>query len=204
MVLPVRGGLIRRSNGLDGSDTSLIVRTQNGDHQAFAELVRRYQAVSFRVAYVVTGSAEEAEDATQEGFIRAFRHIDRFRLDASFRPWLLKIVANAARTRRGRTARHYVVPMTDMNVGAIAEDSGQSPEAIAVADERLNELLAAVGTLRLEDQQVITLRYFLELSEMEMADVLNCARGTVKSRLSRALDRLRFAMGSAVEEARHA
>ena len=172
----------------------MIARAQHGDQQAFAELVRRYQAVSFRVAYIITGSAEEAEDAAQEGFVRAYRNIERFRLDLPFRPWLLRIVANVARTHRGRVVRHLALSLSEPSPPDVTTDGSGSPEAIAIAAESAAELVAALKTLRLEDQQVIALRYFIELSEAETAAVLGCARGTVKSRLSRALGRLRSAM----------
>lgn len=177
----------------------MITRTQHGDHQAFAELVRRYQAVAFRVAYILLGSAEEAEDAAQEGFIRAYRSIDRFRLDSPFRPWLLRIVANAARTRRGRSRRHVSFSLSVPGHQDVTDPS-RSPEALAIADETAAELLATLSTMRDDDQQVIALRYFAELSEAEMAEILHCARGTVKSRLSRALGRLRSAMAASTRK----
>ncbi|MDQ3692371.1 MAG: sigma-70 family RNA polymerase sigma factor [Chloroflexota bacterium] len=152
---------------------------------------------------MITGSAEEAEDAAQEGFIRAYRSIDRFRPGAPFRPWLLKIVANVARTRRGRTGRLISIRLAAVDVEAIAGDVQATPEALAIANEQLDELLTAIGELRQDDQRVIALRYFLDLSEVEMAGVLRCARGTVKSRLSRALVRLRQVMLIATEEAPH-
>lgn len=176
------------------SDASLIERVRLGDHQAFGELVRRYQAVAFRVAFVITGSADEAEDAAQEGFVRAYRSIDRFRPDAPFRPWLLQIVANAARTRRGRAARQLTLSVSNPTAAVERADGAPSPEAVALADERARELLATLSTMRPEDQRVIALRYFVDLSEAEMAEALRCPRGTVKSRLSRALARLRAAL----------
>lgn len=182
----------------------MIARSQHGDQQAFAELVRRYQAVSFRVAYIITGSAEEAEDAAQEGFIRAYRSIERFRMDLPFRPWLLRIVANVARTHRGRVVRHLALSLREPAPSDVATDGSGSPEAIAIADESAAELMTALKTLRLEDQQVIGLRYFLDLSEAETAAVLGCARGTVKSRLSRALVRLRSAIAAPSREVPHA
>ena len=106
------------------------------------------------------------------------------------RPWLLTIVANAARTRRTTAARR---PTLTLQAAAThpSDDSAQSPEAVALVAEQRRELLGAVNALRDDDQQVIAYRYFLDLSEAEMADLLGCARGTVKSRLSRALSRLR-------------
>ena len=152
--------------------------------------MRRYQDVAFRLAYTILGSAEEAEDAAQEGFVRAYHALDRFRRGAPLRPWLLTIVANAARTRRATAARH---PTLTLQTAAThpSDDSAQSPEAVALIAEQRRELLGAVNALRGDDLRVIAYRYFLDLSEAEMATVLGCARGTVKSRLSRALGRLR-------------
>jgi RNA polymerase sigma factor (sigma-70 family) len=152
--------------------------------------VRRYQDVAFRLAYTILGSAEEAEDAAQEGFVRAYHALDRFHSGAPVRPWLLTIVANAARTRRATAARRPVLTLQAV-ASDPSDDSAQSPEAVALITEQRRELLGAVTALRDDDQRVIAYRYFLDLSEAEMAEILGCARGTVKSRLSRALSRLR-------------
>jgi RNA polymerase sigma factor (sigma-70 family) len=175
---------------LDDTESGLVERARRGDVRAYEELVRRYQDVAFRLAYTILGSAEEAEDATQEGFVRAFHALDRFRPDAPLRPWLLTIVANVARSRRATAARR---PTLTLQAAATlpSDDSVQSPEAVALVAEQRRELLGAVNALRDDDQRVIAYRYFLDLSEVEMAAVLGCARGTVKSRLSRALGRLR-------------
>jgi RNA polymerase sigma factor (sigma-70 family) len=102
----------------------------------------------------------------------------------------LTIVANVARSRRATAARR---PTLTLQAAATlpSDDSAQSPEAVALVAEQRRELLGAVNALRDDDQRVIAYRYFLDLSEVEMAAVLGCARGTVKSRLSRALGRLR-------------
>jgi RNA polymerase sigma factor (sigma-70 family) len=175
---------------LDDTDSGLVERARRGDVRAYEELVRRYQDVAFRLAYTILGSAEEAEDAAQEGFVRAYHALDRFRRGAPLRPWLLTIVANAARTRRATAARRPTVTLQAV-AARPSDDSAQLPEAVALSTEQRRELLDAVSALRIDDQRVIAYRYFLELSEAEMAGILGCARGTVKSRLSRALDRLR-------------
>jgi RNA polymerase sigma factor (sigma-70 family) len=174
---------------LDDTDSGLVERARRGDIRAYEELVRRYQDVAFRLAYTILGSAEEAEDAAQEGFVRAYHALGRFRRGAPVRPWLLTIVANAARTRRATSARRPT--LTLQAVATAADDSARSPESVALVAEQRLELLNAVNALRDDDQRVIAYRYFLDLSEAEMAHLLGCARGTVKSRLSRALTRLR-------------
>jgi RNA polymerase sigma factor (sigma-70 family) len=175
---------------LDETEAALVERARSGEVAAYEELVRQYQQVAFRVAYLITGSAPEAEDAAQEGFLRAYRALGQLRADAPLRPWLLTIIANAARTRRSQAARHPTLELGAATEQALPADDA-SPEHAAETAEQRRELLAAIQALRPEDQEVITGRYFLDLSEAEMAGVLGCPRGTVKSRLSRALQRLR-------------
>ncbi len=161
-----------------------------GFHHPYEEIVQRYQQVAFRTAYVITGSAADAEDAAQEGFIKAYRALGRFRAGADPRPWLLQIVANEARNRvrsTGRRAQLELRLVERFRPG----DAAPSPEAAAVASEERKRLLELVKGLTEEDQLVIASRYFLELSGEETAAALGIAEGTVKSRLSRALARLR-------------
>ena len=175
-------------------DAELVARARGGEVAAYEDLVRRYQELAFRTAYLITGQAPEAEDVAQEAFVKAYRALGRFRSDAPFRPWLLQIVANEARNRRRSAARRAALALraaADRPSG----DAAPSPEAAVLASEQRELLLRAVDGLRDADRQVVACRYFLELSEAEMAAVLGCARGTVKSRLSRALDRLREAVG---------
>src|SRR6187200_2849260 len=145
------------------------------------------------MAYLIAGSAVDAEDAAQEGFVKAWGALHRFRPGAPFRPWILQIVANEARNRRRAAGRR--AHLTLRTVAATpAGEAAPSPEANAIGAEQREELLAAVNELREEDRLVIACRYFLELSEEETAAALGWRRGTVKSRLSRALGRLREGM----------
>jgi RNA polymerase sigma-70 factor (ECF subfamily) len=156
--------------------------------------VHAYQGIAFRTAYLVVGDAAEAEDAAQEGFVKAYYALRRFRTGAPFRPWILQIVANEARNRRRSTGRRTALVMRTA-AEAPSGEAAPSPEAALERREQQEALLAAVETLREDDRLVITCRYFLELSEAETAEVLGWRRGTVKSRLSRALERLRAQMG---------
>jgi RNA polymerase sigma factor (sigma-70 family) len=157
---------------------------------AYERLVRGHQEVAFRTAHLITGDASEAEDAAQEAFVKAYRALGRFRSGAPFRPWLLAIVANEARNRRKAAARRAGLVLRAAREGT-TEDNPSSPEAVILSAERREELLEALGRLREEARWAIACRYFLGLSEEETAATLGCARGTVKSRLSRALRRLR-------------
>ena len=167
----------------------LIAAAKAGDQHAYGRLLERHQAVAFRAACLITGSAVEAEDATQDACVKAWLALSRFRPGASFRPWLVRIAINEARNRRrgaGRRAR-LVLRLGPEAAGAAPAASAEN-DALVGADRA--RLVSAVGRLREGDQLVIAARYFLGLSEAETAIALGLRVGTVKSRLSRALGRL--------------
>ena len=173
---------------LDESD--LIGRAKRGDTHAYEELVHAHQGIALRTAYLIAGNAADAEDAAQDGFVKAWRALGRFREGAPFRPWLLQIVANEARNRRrsaGRRAHLALRAATEQPSG----DAAPSPEASLLSAEMRGALLAAVNELPEDQRVVIALRFFAGLSEHEVAGALSLPEGTVKSRSARALDRLR-------------
>jgi len=171
-------------------DIALVERAKNGDVNAYETLVQHYQELAFRVAYQVTGDAADAEDAAQEAFVNAYYALGRFRPGAPFKPWLCRIVANEARNRRTSAQRRTVLAQRAV-VAQASGDSAQSPEAAAEAEEFRSTIVAALRVLREDDRLILAYRLFFDLSEAEMAEALDCPRGTVKSRLSRALGRLR-------------
>jgi RNA polymerase sigma-70 factor, ECF subfamily len=171
-------------------ETEVVARAARGDTEAYEELVRMHQGIAYRTAYLVTGNSEDAQEAAQDAFVKAFRALGRFRVGAPFRPWLLRIVANEARNRR-RSARRRDALVLREAASVASGDAAPSPEAALLAGERRSELLAAVNRLDEPHRLAIACRYFLDLSEEDTAAALGCRRGTVKSRLSRALDRLR-------------
>lgn len=182
-------------------DRDLARRARRGDVRAYESLVEAYQQLAFRVAFVITRSAADAEDAAQEAFVKAYYALPRFRAGSSFRPWLLRIVANEARNRIRSAGRRDALSLRAESDRALGwgETSGgaaSSPEALALGAEEAAELLRALEALDDKDREVISLRYLLDLSEAETAAALGCPRGTVKSRLSRALDRLRSEMAA--------
>jgi RNA polymerase sigma factor (sigma-70 family) len=185
---------------LDEDDSQLVERARGGDARAYETLVRRYQDLAYRTAYLITGRAADAEDAAQEGLVKAWHALDRFRAGAPFRPWLLTIVSNEARNRR-RSGRRQDDLVERVALARPSGDAAPSPEAAALEHDRRRTLLSAVRGLPERDRQAIVARFFLELSEAEMATVLGCRRGTVKSRLSRALARLRLALDQRQGEA---
>jgi RNA polymerase sigma-70 factor (ECF subfamily) len=170
-------------------ETELVRRAQQGDVDAYEELVKMNQAIAHRTAYLITGQESDAQDAAQAGFIKSYYALDRFHLGRPFRPWLLKIVANEARNRRRSAGRRAGLELR------LAEDrprdAAPSPDGAVLASEPRSALVRAINELQERDRLVIAYRYWLDLSEAEMAAALGVARGTVKSRLSRAMKRLR-------------
>src|SRR5438309_9922856 len=122
-------------------ESQLVERARRGDHEAYSELVHAYQGIAFRTAYLIAGGATEAEDAAQEGFVKAWRALGRFRPGAPFKPWLLRIVANEAHNRRRSSGRR-----AELELRAAAAhprgDAAPSPEGAALGSERRRELLA--------------------------------------------------------------
>jgi RNA polymerase sigma-70 factor (ECF subfamily) len=172
------------------SDPELVEAARTGDRDAYAQLVGRYQSAALGTAFLILGERQDAEDVVQESFTRAYLALDRYRLDGSFRAWLLTIVANQARTQHTATLRRSDV-LTRASGQVPALHPAPSAEIAALAHDRRDAILRAILQLPERDRLVITYRYFFDLSEEETADILGVPRGTIKSRLARALARLR-------------
>jgi RNA polymerase sigma-70 factor (ECF subfamily) len=167
-------------------ESALVRDAQRGSSEALEELFRRHWRRAHRAAYLVIGDATAAEDIAQESFLAAIRALDRFDRRRPFGPWLHRITVNRAidyARARGLRGERAVPDDAD----AVAPPRGQ------ISDE----LLAALAGLPPEHRAVIVLRYLLEYTPGEIAELLGLPRGTVNSRLRRGLDRLR----PAVEEA---
>lgn len=171
------------------AEAALVERARRGDDAAFTTLVKEHQDIAFRTAYLITGSRADAEEATQDGFYKAYRALPRFRAGSPLRPWLLRIVANEARNSRRSRRRREEVTLRLARQRPL--EQSRSPESDTLAAERRERLLAAVRELPEPEQLVVGCRYLVGLSELETAAVLEIPPGTVKSRLTRALERLR-------------
>lgn len=178
--------------GAPTDEPELVSRAARGDVMAYEVLVRRYQGIAHRTAWLIAGAA--ADDAAQAAFVKAYRALSRFERSRPFRPWLLRIVANEARNLRRAERRRVALELR----AARRPEPVSGPEEEVAATEQREALLAAVNALDLRDREVIGMRYFLELGEAEMAAILGVAAGTVKSRLARALGRLREALQASV------
>jgi RNA polymerase sigma-70 factor (ECF subfamily) len=167
---PVRGG----------REAALVHSAQRGSEDALEELFRRHWRPTHRAAFLVVHDSAAAEDIAQESFLAAIRALDRFDRRRPFGPWLHRIAVNRAIDwSRSRKLRREVTVADEML------------HAQAGGHELSNELLAALAELGPEQRAVVVLRYLLEYKPGEIAEMLGMPRGTVNSRMRRALDRLR-------------
>ncbi|WP_433533015.1 RNA polymerase sigma factor [Micromonospora sp. CA-263727] len=181
-------------------DEEFVTRAQAGDREAYELLVTRHTASAYRTA-VLLGAGSDAEDVIQEAFVKAYRKLSRYRGDSSFRSWLLAIVANETRNlHRSRDRRHGLV-LRAARVDPTAEIAEDGAVGAVLAGERRTALVRALRLLPAKDREVLVCRYFLDLTEDETVTMLGWPRGTVKSRTSRALAKLRALL--AVEEVSH-
>jgi RNA polymerase sigma factor (sigma-70 family) len=169
-------------------EADLVARAADGDQEAYAALVRPYERVAYRVAAAITGWNADAEEASQNGLVKAYRSLDRFTLGAAFRPWLLRIVVNEAHNVVRSTRRHerLGVRAREQHDAAIA-----GPEDAVVAREEVATVLGALGQLSEDDRLVVALRYFAELPDAEAAALADTSKEAHRVRLMRARRRLK-------------
>jgi RNA polymerase sigma factor (sigma-70 family) len=170
------------------AESLLIESAKKGDQAAYGELVRAHQDIARRIAYLVLRRHTDVDDVVQDAFVKAFRALNRFRLGSDFRPWILRIVRNEALNRARSSSRRDRLAL---KVASASGDAAPSPEAMVLEAESRGELLMAVEGLPKNLRQVVECRFLLGLSEAATSDLLRIPVGTVKSRTSRAMDRLR-------------
>ena len=165
-------------------ERTLIKAAQRGSEEALEELFRRHWRGAHRAAYLVVHDGAAAEDIAQEAFIAAVRALDRFDRRRPFGPWLHRIVVNRSIDwSRARKARREV-----SGEAAELREAGPDQDLAALADS--DRVVAALRSLGPEQRAVVVLRYLLEYTPGEIAEILEIPRGTVNSRLRRGLDAL--------------
>lgn len=169
------------------ADRALVLRAHGRDARAFDALVERHRRSALRVATVVLGDRVGADDVVQDATVRAWRSISGLDPARGFRSWYLRAVANTARNERRSRGRRAALTLRRPASDVAPDD----PEAIAITSEERLQVLAALNLLGTDDRLILALRYFEDLSIGEIAHVLGCPDGTVKSRLSRATAKLR-------------
>lgn len=170
------------------ADATIVRRVLGGDTEAFSGLVQRYHDRCLRLATHIVGNAEDAEDAVQESFLRAYRHLGSYQERDKFSAWMLRIVVNQCRTSITRVKRHGIVmPLHDDDVLALPSVTHSVADQNALRDE----LALAMSQLAPEQREAVVLRFSDELTFEEMAAVTGVGVSALKMRVQRACRRLR-------------
>lgn len=187
----------------EASDRELVARCQSGEDAAFDALVRRHQQRAFNVAHQLLRNREDATEVAQDAFVRIYRRLKEFRGDCEFTTWLHQIVVNLAHNRhrwwlrRGRAQMLSLDAPRETGVGALEWQlpaTGGGPDAEAAQAEFVRTLSAKMAALPVAFREVLVLRNVENMGYEEIAVVLKCSVGTVKSRIARAREALRASL----------
>jgi RNA polymerase sigma-70 factor, ECF subfamily len=176
-------------------DAEAIRRMKRGEIEGLEALVTHYQVRAVRTAYLVVQDLSQAEDMAQEAFLRLFQHIQSFDEERPFEPYLTRCVVNVALNAVKKHGREVPLERGDGELERML-NRARSIEACAEADELQIQILGAIASLPLRQRMAIVQRYYLEMSENEMAQALDAPAGTVKWLLNAARTRLRALLGS--------
>ena len=201
------GGLMKQEVGNESqADADVVRRCRGGDADAFGEIVLRYQDRIFATVYRIVGHPEDARDLAQEAFLRSFAKLDTFREGARFSTWLYTIALNLTRSELRKRKTRRKVRAVSLDGTADPEDgrcpepasSGEAPDTILGRRELYGLALREIERLPEEAREVLVLRDMQDLSYEEIAQVVECPVGTVRSRLHRARGTLREALAPLV------
>lgn len=178
-------------------ENALILDASRGDLEAFNRLVLAYQDILYNQAYRIMGDKDSAEDATQDAFISAFRHLSTYR-GGSFKAWLLRIITNICYDELRRRKRRPTSPLEPLDDNdeevespSWLSDPGERPEEAIERNELSKAIQLCLGNLPIEFREVVILVDIQEMDYAEAASVIRTPVGTVKSRLARARVRMR-------------
>lgn len=175
-----------------------LQKARQGSDEAFEFLVERYQTPVYNLCYRMLGNPQEAEDAAQESFWRAYQALQRYDPQRSFVTWLLSIAAHYCIDQQRR--RHATSIPIDETIEEIIPDHAPDPETVAVTSEQDRQLRQLMATLNPQDRAVLVLRYWYDLSDAEIGQILSMSTSAVKSRLHRS--RLQLAKNWQTESAK--
>jgi len=184
----------RRSVLMGDSDAALVARARNGDRRAFDQLVTQHQRTVYRLAYRLLGDPDDAGDAAQETFLRAYEHLPRFRADGNFRNWLLTIATNHCMSYRRYRRRRVMEPLDETVKGEPPDWAPQTPanpERVAEGKQELDRIRKAIEKLPPRQKAAISLFTLADLSIAGVAEIMRCSQGTVKATIHRARENLR-------------
>jgi RNA polymerase sigma-70 factor (ECF subfamily) len=175
----------------DQEEQRLIKRCQSGDSQAMEQLVRQYQNQVYNIAYGMLGNPEDAQDLSQDVFLCVWEKISQFQFKSRFSTWLYRIVTNLCINEKNRQRRRQTVPMEMDDSQAWTPVDYVTPEREALLTERQEMLQAALAQLKPDYRRILVLREMEDMAYDELAKVLGCSIGRVKSRLHEARMELR-------------
>jgi RNA polymerase sigma-70 factor, ECF subfamily len=184
-------------------DATLIDATLSGDSTAFGELVTRYQNRLFNTMVHLVGCAEDAEDVVQDAFVQAFVQLEKFRGQAAFYTWLYRIAFNTAMSHGRRRKPTRSVDEARERTGTDPVDPGAPPDGRMLQAERAEQIQAALGEMTEDHRAVLVLREMDGRSYEEIAEILELAIGTVRSRLHRGRMQLRELLKEILQEEAH-
>lgn len=196
----------RASTGAPGissiSDLDLVDQHRYGEAAAFDEIYRRYSEMVFNLAMRMMGSADRAEDVTQEIFVRIYRHLARFNGRSALKTWIYRVALNHCRSQLSRR-RWFFLPIADEydeeSVGHQLVDERRGPEEQTLASDSQKLVMLALKQVKPVFREAVVLRDLEELSYEEIAEVLGVRIGTVRSRIARGRDQLRQILEAAAE-----
>lgn len=178
-------------------ERTLVRLAAQGSQEAFGQLVSTYEKQVYSLALRMVGDREDAADLTQEAFLRAWRGLGSFKAEATFSTWLYRLTSNVCIDFLRREKRRRTVSLTfrdedrDMELEMDVPDPASGPEQLAIETENRENMARAMNALSVEFREILTMRIINGLSYEEIAEVLDLKPGTVKSRLSRAREKLR-------------
>ena len=176
------------------NETQIIRAVQQGQTQAFAQLVGSYQGRIFNLAYRMTGRVPDAEDLTQEAFLKAFQSIRSFDTQKRFFPWLFTIALNVVRNHLKKEAPRAMAG-SEHPVEDEADRTGAGLDETLIKQQARKRLEAAVALLPMDQREAVIMRYYLDMSFDQLAEALNISVGAAKMRVKRGLEALRLLVG---------
>ncbi|MCP4200674.1 MAG: sigma-70 family RNA polymerase sigma factor [bacterium] len=183
---------ISASASLKTREANLLERHRHGDTQAFGELYQQFESMVYNLALRMSGNPADAEDIAQETFIRAYRHLGKFKGRSSLKTWVFRIAVNCSNTRLRRRGRHLAQRVDDSESELErAADEGRSPEERAVATDLSASVRVGLEHLPSHYREAVLLRDFEDMNYSEIAEVLGVRIGTVRSRIARGREQLR-------------
>lgn len=196
-------------NTMADREADAILGVLNGDIERFAELVDAYQEPAIRIAFTFLGNHEEARDAAQEAFIRAYQALGSFKQKSKFSTWLYRIVVNICKDAYRRKAHQPKIAArvgsgdsSDEQEGIFidVDDPAAGPVEVIANQELSRKLTGAISRLPKKQQQAFMLHHLHGLPLDEVAVIMNCRLGTVKSHVFRAMEHLRQSLGSLAQQ----